>query len=88
MDNPPFGGLDALLATVQMPGGVPVATLGAGSGGPVNAALHAARILALGDEGLAKRLESYRQEQAAAVVAKDSKLQARLMETTGEAQGT
>ncbi len=87
MDNPPLGGLDALLATVQMPGGVPVATLGAGSGGPVNAALHAARILALGDDALAERVESYRQEQAAAVVAKDSKLQARLKEAAGEAQG-
>ena len=70
-----------------MPGGVPVATLGAGSGGPVNAALHAARILALGDDALAERVESYRQEQAAAVVAKDSKLQARLKEAAGEAQG-
>ena len=87
MDNPPLGGLDALLATVQMPGGVPVATLGAGSGGPVNAALHAARILALGDESLAERIEAYRQEQAATVVAKDAKLQARLLESAGEAQG-
>jgi 5-(carboxyamino)imidazole ribonucleotide mutase len=78
MDNPPLGGLDALLATVQMPGGVPVATLGAGSGGPINAALHAARILALGDEALAQRVDAFRQEQAAAVGEKDARLQALL----------
>ncbi len=80
MDNPPLGGLDALLATVQMPGGVPVATLGAGAGGPVNAALHAARILALSDSGVAERVEAYRQEQAVKVSSKDAKLQARLAE--------
>ena len=45
------------------------------------------RILALGDESLAERIESYRQEQAATVVAKDAKLQARLLESAGEAQG-
>ena len=78
MDNPPLGGLDALLATVQMPGGVPVATLGAGSGGPINAALHAARILALGDEALAQRVDAFREEQAAAVGEKDARLQALL----------
>jgi len=78
MDNPPLGGLDALLATVQMPGGVPVATLGAGSGGPKNAALHAARILALGDEALARRLAEFRATQASQVRAKDARLQAEL----------
>ncbi len=87
MDNPPLGGLDALLATVQMPGGVPVATLGAGAGGPVNAALHAARILALSDEDLSERVEAYRKEQVAAVEAKDAKLQARLRESTQGAAG-
>ena len=74
MDNPPLGGLDALLATVQMPGGVPVATLGSGSGGPVNAALTAARILALGDEDLAQRLSEHRRRQAQEVRAKDQRL--------------
>lgn len=78
MDNPPLGGLDALLATVQMPGGVPVATFGTGSGGPVNAALHAARLLALLDEGLAARVEDYRVAQAEKVVAKDARLQEKL----------
>jgi len=75
MDNPPLGGLDALLSTVQMPGGVPVATFGAGSGGPVNAALMAARILALGDPALAERLVQFREAQAAKVRAKDERVQ-------------
>ncbi len=78
MDNPPLGGLDALLATVQMPGGVPVATFGAGGGGPVNAALFAARLLALGDPALAGRVEAYRKKQAAAVSEKNARLQAKL----------
>jgi 5-(carboxyamino)imidazole ribonucleotide mutase len=78
MDNPPLNGLDALLSTVQMPGGVPVATLGTGVGGPVNAALLAARILALGDPALAVRLARYREAQTAKVLAKDAALQAKL----------
>ena len=52
----PLGGLDALLATVQMPAGVPVATMGIGSAGAANAALHAAQILALDDASLGERL--------------------------------
>jgi phosphoribosylaminoimidazole carboxylase PurE protein len=67
MDNPPLGGLDALLSTVQMPGGVPVAAVGAGLGGPVNAALFAARVLALGDEALAQRYAAWREEETAKV---------------------
>jgi len=54
----PLGGFDALLATVQMPPGVPVATLGVGSWGARNAAHLAIRILALADSGLAQRMES------------------------------
>ena len=81
MDNPPLGGLDALLATVQMPGGVPVATFGAGSGGPVNAALFSARMLALLDEGVASRVEAYRLEQAGKVDEKNARLQERLATT-------
>ncbi|MCZ6597731.1 MAG: 5-(carboxyamino)imidazole ribonucleotide mutase [Planctomycetota bacterium] len=75
MDNPPLGGLDALLATVQMPAGVPVAAVAVGGGGPTNAALFAARILALSDEELAQRLSAFREEQAARVVRKDEQLQ-------------
>ena len=54
----PLGGFDALLATVQMPPGVPVATLGVGSWGARNAAHLAIRILALADHALAQRMES------------------------------
>ena len=78
MDNPPLGGLDALLSTVQMPGGIPVATVGTGVGGPVNAALLAARILALSDEGLLSRLEAFARDQTKKVEAKDRALQERL----------
>ena len=78
MDNPPLGGLDALLATVQMPGGIPVATVGAGGGGPVNAAILAARIIALSDTALNARLEAMVHSMAAKVIEKDAKLQALL----------
>jgi len=78
MDNPPLGGLDALLATVQMPGGIPVATVAVGGGGPTNAALFAARILALSDASLAERYAAYREGMTAKVAAKNDKLQERL----------
>ena len=55
MDGGPLRGEDALLSTVQMPGGVPVACVAIGKAGAKNAAYLAAQILALGDEGLAKR---------------------------------
>jgi 5-(carboxyamino)imidazole ribonucleotide mutase len=76
MDNPPFGGLDALLATVQMPGGIPVASVAAGGGGPVNAALFAARILAVADPELAARLQTHKESMVEKVLAKDAKVQA------------
>ena len=78
MDNPPLGGLDALLATVQMPAGIPVPTVAVGGGGPANAALTAARILALSDAKLAARLVDFKKGMADKVAAKDAKLQARL----------
>jgi 5-(carboxyamino)imidazole ribonucleotide mutase len=53
-------GLDALLATVQMPKGVPVATVSVGKAGAVNAALLAAEILALGDSELRERLKAFK----------------------------
>ena len=74
MDNPPLGGLDALLSTAQMPGGVPVAAVGVGGGGPLNAALLAARILALSDRSLAERLAAHRNEQSDRVLAQDQRL--------------
>ncbi len=60
-------GVDSLLSIVQMPGGVPVGTLAIGKPGAVNAALLAASILSLSDEGLAERLDAWRQAQTEAV---------------------
>ena len=62
-----LNGLDALLATVQMPAGVPVATLAIGTAGAKNAALFAAQILARSDAGLRERLAKYREARSAAV---------------------
>jgi len=56
-------GLDSLLSIVQMPGGIPVATMSIGNSGAKNAALLAARILALGDRQLAERLDAWIQQQ-------------------------
>ena len=60
-------GLDSLLSTVQMPGGVPVGTLAIGKPGAINAALLAAAILATGDEALAQRLRAWREAQTGSV---------------------
>ena len=65
-------GLDALLSTVQMPGGIPVATVAIN--GSENAALLAAQILATSDETLAGTLEAMRRDMEAAVLAKDAAL--------------
>ena len=78
MDGGPLRGEDALLSTVQMPGGVPVACVAIGKAGAKNAAYLAAQILALGDEGLAKGLSSERQDNADALIATDRKLQSEL----------
>ncbi len=71
-------GMDALLATVQMPGGIPVATMAIGKAGATNAALLAVQILALSDQRLATALQNYRRQMAAKVEAKDQKLQQQL----------
>jgi 5-(carboxyamino)imidazole ribonucleotide mutase len=60
-------GQDSLLSIVQMPAGVPVGTLAIGEAGAVNAALLAAAVLALSDEGLAERLQTWRAERTASV---------------------
>ncbi|MCF8056127.1 MAG: phosphoribosylamine--glycine ligase [Desulfocapsa sp.] len=60
LDASPLNGMDALLATVQMPPGIPVATMGIGKSGAKNAAVLAARILALEDKQLGKRLTEYK----------------------------
>jgi 5-(carboxyamino)imidazole ribonucleotide mutase len=67
IDSSPLQGLDALLATVQMPGGIPVGTLAIGKAGAKNAGLLAAAILALGDPALRERLADWRRRQAAAI---------------------
>jgi 5-(carboxyamino)imidazole ribonucleotide mutase len=63
-----LNGLDSLLSIVQMPGGVPVATLAIGEAGAKNAGLLAAQILALSDPALAQRLTAFRAEQTDSVV--------------------
>ena len=74
--GPVFDGLDALLSTVQMPSGIPVATVGVGNG--ANAALLAAEIIAVSDEALAGRLQRKRDADKAAVLAKDASITERL----------
>lgn len=64
IDSSALSGLDALLSTVQMPPGVPVATVAIGKSGATNAGVLAAQILALGDEQLAARLGAYKRELA------------------------
>lgn len=73
--NSSLDGLDALLSTVQMPGGIPVATVAIGKAGAKNAAYLACQILAVKDEALAQRLIEERQANAEAVIAKDAELQ-------------
>ena len=71
-------GMDALLSTVQMPTGIPVATVAVNGGG--NAALLAAQILAVEDAELAAKLDAKRASDAAAVLAKDAKISAECAE--------
>ncbi len=75
LDSSPLQGLDALLATVQMPAGVPVATVAIGKAGARNAALLALAILATADPALRGRLEAARQVLAEKVQAADKALQ-------------
>ena len=74
--GPVFDGMDALLSTVQMPSGIPVATVGVGNG--ANAALLAAEILAVEDEALAERLAAKRKADTNAVLLKDADIGAKL----------
>jgi len=70
-----LNGLDALLATVQMPGGIPVATVGIGRGGAQNAALLAAQILALTDTNVAEAVNAFRAEKREKVRQSDAEMQ-------------
>jgi phosphoribosylaminoimidazole carboxylase PurE protein len=65
-------GIDALLSTVQMPPGVPVASMAIGKAGAVNAAVFAIQVLALSDEKLAAKLADFRKSQRQKVIEKDS----------------
>ncbi len=73
-----LGGMDALLSTVQMPGGIPVASVAIGKAGAKNAAYLAAQIWATKDEAVAQRLKDERQANCDAVIAKDAALQQQL----------
>ena len=75
--GPVLDGMDALLATVQMPSGIPVATVAINGG--VNAALLAAQILAVSDEALAKKLDEKRAADKEKVLEKDANLQKELL---------
>ncbi len=70
LDSTSLDGLDALLATVQMPAGVPVATMAVGVAGAKNAAILAAQILAISDPGIESRLEQFKKEIADKVAQK------------------
>jgi phosphoribosylaminoimidazole carboxylase PurE protein len=83
LDSSPLGGFDALLATVQMPPGVPVAAVGVGSMGAKNAAHLAVAILALQDDELRERLQKKRRKMADDVLAKAATLPDRLRKILG-----
>jgi 5-(carboxyamino)imidazole ribonucleotide mutase len=72
VESKALSGQDSLLSIVQMPGGIPVGTLAIGKPGAINAALLAAAVLALNDEALAERLETWRARQTAAVAERPS----------------
>ncbi len=83
----PLSGFDALLSTVQMPPGIPVATVGVGAMGAANAGHLAVTILALQDGALRRRIAEKRKEMTAAVLAKSKGLPQRLREIVGRRRG-
>lgn len=78
MDGGPLKGMDALLSTVQMPGGVPVATVAIGKAGAKNAGYLAAQILSVADGALAKKLIDERAQNAQVILAKNAELKGKL----------
>ncbi len=78
IDCGPLNGIDALLSTVQMPGGIPVATMAIGKAGAKNAAYFATQILAVSDCDLMEKFKSERQANAESVKAKDQALQSKI----------
>jgi len=77
IDSSPLKGLDALLATAQMPGGVPVASMALGKAGAKNGALMAVRILALEDPSLRAKMEAYIENMARGIEEKQEKLRSK-----------
>lgn len=71
-------GMDSLLSTVQMPKGVPVATVAIGKAGAINAAILAVQMMAISDADLARKLTEYKKTMAAEVLASDAELQAEI----------
>jgi len=81
MPSSSLQGLDALLATVQMPAGIPVATLAIGKAGATNAGILAAQILALSDPALAKKLAAHKEKLARSVEEKSNTLKSQARKT-------
>lgn len=81
--NSPLNGMDAILATLQMPGGVPVACMSLGKAGAANAAIYCARILALSCEEMREKVAQFHKDMEAKVAVKDKALQAKI--ESGEA---
>lgn len=75
-----LNGLDALLATVQMPAGIPVATMAIDKAGAANAAIFAAQVLALSDSEIAKKLVAHKEDLAKSVAEKNARLQKQLLQ--------
>jgi len=75
-----LNGLDALLATVQMPGGIPVATMAIDKAGAVNAAIFAAEILGLSDAAIARKLVTHKEDLAKGVAEKNVRLKQQMAE--------
>ncbi|MGC1687574.1 MAG: 5-(carboxyamino)imidazole ribonucleotide mutase [Candidatus Acidiferrales bacterium] len=78
----PLNGMDSLLAVVQMPAGIPVATMAIDKAGATNAAILAAQIIGLSDAGVAKRLAEHKEELAKGVAQKNARLQEQLSKST------
>ncbi len=78
IDSGSLGGMDALLSTVQMPPGVPVASMGIGKAGAKNAALYAVQIMSLSDATLAEKFKKHKADQAKGVAKKNQRLQKQL----------
>jgi len=81
MPSSSLQGLDALLATVQMPAGIPVATLAIGKAGATNAGILAAQILALSDPGIARKMTAHKEKLARSVEEKSNRLKSQPSKT-------